>query len=264
MNKRAYSSTASEGAVTDASLLDSSLFESPKVPKQGKKSNKKKKTDKETAGQKSMTEFITTKENETKQNKTESPSIEKRLDEISAKLSNVLTRSDTDIIKNIIKESLEGLKEQLLGSVVKQIEILESNMFDQAKELASLKQQLSAKDQEINILKQSDHSKNQTYEAGINDLEQYGRRNSIRISALSFDSENQTSIQVAEHTAKMMSHHLNVRLEYKDIDIAHRLGKYIPNKNRAVIVKFVRRQTKIDVMKRAKQLKGTGIYIKKT
>ncbi|KAH3724044.1 hypothetical protein DPMN_049846 [Dreissena polymorpha] len=112
-----------------------------------------------------MTEFITTKENETKQNKTESPSVEKRLDEISAKLSNVLTRSDTDIIKNIIKESLEGLKEQLLGSVVKQIEILESNLFDQAKELDSLKQQLSAKDQEINILKQSDHSKNQTYEA---------------------------------------------------------------------------------------------------
>ncbi|KAH3802154.1 hypothetical protein DPMN_155825 [Dreissena polymorpha] len=59
----------------------------------------------------------------------------------------------------------------------------------------------------------------------------------------------------------MMSHHLNVHLEYKDIEIAHRLGKYIPNKNRAVIVKFVRRQTKIDVMKRAKQLKGTGIYI---
>ena len=58
-----------------------------------------------------------------------------------------------------------------------------------------------------------------------------------------------------------MSHHLNVHLEYKDIDIAHRLGKYIPNKNRAVIVKCVRRQTKIDVMKRAKQLKGTGIYI---
>ena len=65
MNKRDYSSTASEGEATDASLLDSSLFESPKVPKQSNKSNKKKKTDKGTAGQKRMTEFTTAKETET-------------------------------------------------------------------------------------------------------------------------------------------------------------------------------------------------------
>ncbi|KAH3897497.1 hypothetical protein DPMN_021685 [Dreissena polymorpha] len=59
----------------------------------------------------------------------------------------------------------------------------------------------------------------------------------------------------------MMSQHLDSHLECKDIDVSHRLGKYFPNKNRPVIVKFVRRRKKIDVMKRAKLLKGSGIYI---
>ncbi|KAH3862707.1 hypothetical protein DPMN_025681 [Dreissena polymorpha] len=60
MNKRAYSSTASEGAATDSSLLETPLFNTPKKLKQGKKPNKKKKTEKITSGQKVMTEFVTT------------------------------------------------------------------------------------------------------------------------------------------------------------------------------------------------------------
>ncbi|KAH3825928.1 hypothetical protein DPMN_127815 [Dreissena polymorpha] len=55
MNKRAYSSTASEGAATDSSLLETSLFDTPKELKQCKKPNKKKKTDKITSGQTIMT-----------------------------------------------------------------------------------------------------------------------------------------------------------------------------------------------------------------
>ena len=66
---------------------------------------------------------------------------------------------------------------------------------------------------------------------------------------------------VAEQTAGMINHHLDIQLVSKDIDVAHRLGKYVPNKNRPVIVKCVRRQTKIDVMQRANRLKGTNIYV---
>ncbi|KAH3848573.1 hypothetical protein DPMN_090951 [Dreissena polymorpha] len=83
-------------------------------------------------------------------------------------------------------------------------------MFDQAKELASLKEKMNEQNKEIEILKKCNESSKQTYEASINDLEQ--------------------------------------------------LGKYTPNKNRPVIVKFVRRQTKIDIMKRARNQKGTGTF----
>ncbi|KAH3857654.1 hypothetical protein DPMN_100265 [Dreissena polymorpha] len=136
-----------------------------------------------------MTEFVSTKQNESQPSRAEPSSIEKRLDEISTKLSNVLTKGDTDIIRNIIKETLEELKEKLLASVLKQLEIIESNMFDQAKELASLKEKMNEQTKEIEILKNCNESSKQTYEASLNDLEQYGRRNSVRISGLPKDDE---------------------------------------------------------------------------
>ncbi|KAH3863891.1 hypothetical protein DPMN_026897 [Dreissena polymorpha] len=109
-----------------------------------------------------MTEFVTTKQNETQPNRSEPSSIEKLLDEIGSKLSNVLTKSDTDIIRNIMKETLVELKEKLLASVVKQIEIIESNMFDQAKELASLKEKVIEQNKKIKTLKKCNESSKQT------------------------------------------------------------------------------------------------------
>jgi hypothetical protein len=46
-----------------------------------------------------------------------------------------------------------------------------------------------------------------------------------------------------------------IELFAHDIDVAHRLGKYIQGNQRPEIVKFVRRQTKIYVFKHAKQLR---------
>ncbi|KAH3825570.1 hypothetical protein DPMN_127450 [Dreissena polymorpha] len=102
-------------------------------------------------------------------------SIEKRLKEISSKLSDLNH-------KDIIRETVEELKEKLLGSVMKRIEIIEGNMFEQAKEVESLKHQIEEK-----IWKSTSH------ETCLNDLEQYGRRNSVRITGLLNDNENQTS-----------------------------------------------------------------------
>ncbi|KAH3884618.1 hypothetical protein DPMN_008601 [Dreissena polymorpha] len=61
--------------------------------------------------------------------------IEKRLDDISNKLSHVLTKEDSSFIKDIIKETVEQLKDQLLGNVIRRIEILESDAFEQKREI---------------------------------------------------------------------------------------------------------------------------------
>ena len=50
-------------------------------------------------------------------------------------------------------------------------------------------------------------------------------------------------------------------LMLSDNDIAHRLGEYKASGSRSVIVKFTRRQTKINVLKSAKRFKGTRIFI---
>ncbi|KAH3777430.1 hypothetical protein DPMN_178873 [Dreissena polymorpha] len=90
--------------------------------------------------------------------------------------------------------------------------------------------------------------------------EQYGLKNSVQISGLANDSDQQTSMVVADETISLLSKKLGLKLESKDVDVAHRLGKYAPNKNRPVIVTLVRRQSKLDIMQRAKLLKGTGVY----
>ena len=59
----------------------------------------------------------------------------------------------------------------------------------------------------------------------------------------------------------LLSSKLGIRVEKNDIDVAHRLGKFTQDKTRPVIVKFVRRQTKSDVMRNAKLLKDTGIFL---
>ena len=103
----------------------------------------------------------------------------------------------------------------------------------------------------------------------VNDLEQYGRRNSIRIYGVpEKGSEN------AEDTSETVINLLNDRIEdlnltRENIDIAHRLGDQTSGKedkkkkpgNRHIIVKFVSRMTREKIISRKKQMKGTHIFI---
>jgi hypothetical protein len=50
-------------------------------------------------------------------------------------------------------------------------------------------------------------------------------------------------------------------LQKADIDISHRLGKYKVGKHRPIIVKFERRQTKVELSNRSKHPKEHKIYV---
>ena len=54
---------------------------------------------------------------------------------------------------------------------------------------------------------------------------------------------------------------MGLDLSMYDIDIAHRLGRYDENKIRPMIVKFVSRQTKYNVMRNTKHLRGTKLSV---
>ncbi|KAH3792269.1 hypothetical protein DPMN_145760 [Dreissena polymorpha] len=90
-----------------------------------------------------MTTFVTNSQNENRD--ASGSSIEKRLEEISNKLSNVLTKDDSTFIKEIISETVEQLKDNLLGNVIRRIEILESDVFDQKREIEMLKKENETK-----------------------------------------------------------------------------------------------------------------------
>ncbi|KAH3837792.1 hypothetical protein DPMN_111193 [Dreissena polymorpha] len=72
---------------------------------------------------------------------------------------------------------------------------------------------------------------------------------------------SKSSISVTEQVSSLLSTKLGLKVAKEDIDVAHRLGKFNRDKARPVIVKFVRRQTKSDVMRNAKLLKGSVSFL---
>ena len=72
-------------------------------------------------------------------------------------------------------------------------------------------------------------------ESNIDSLEQYGRRNILRISGIPEDPNESTDTKVLD-----LATDLNLNLFSHDIDRSHRVGKPIPGKTRDIIVKFSR------------------------
>ena len=264
MHKRIHSSTASEATNTDSSLLDNTVFENSNSKTNAK--SKKKTSKPDTKKQKTIetyTEMVPRENGSHSENV-----IKKQLDEISAKLSKVLTKDDTSFIKDIIKETVEQLKEKLLGSVLKRLEILEGTVFEQKSDIEFLKTEIQSKDTQIEKLKSEIHAtvneknkESNKYEEIANTAEQYSRRNNLRMTGVPGDQDRQSSIAVTTQVVSLVNRYLNIPINESDIDIAHRLGKFKQGENRPVIIKFVRRQIKVDIVKNSKRFKGSGIFV---
>ena len=180
----------------------------------------------------------------------------------------MLTKKDTSFLKQIVKDTICELKDDLLKPLIHRIEIMESDIMDQAKEIEKLKDELAKKDTIIESLdtdnkRLADRAKSDAnyVDKVTNDLEQYGRRNNIRIFGIEDDANRQTSETTTKLLISTIKAKTGLYINEQEIDIAHRLGKYKQGKHRPIIVKFVRRQTKINVFKHAKQLRQSSIYI---
>lgn len=66
--------------------------------------------------------------------------------------------------------------------------------------------------------------------ASHNDLEQHGRKHSIRISGLEDSSADETVEECVARVVEFVNAKLNVRLDSNDIDIAHRLERFVRDK----------------------------------
>ncbi|KAH3854079.1 hypothetical protein DPMN_096618 [Dreissena polymorpha] len=98
-----------------------------------------------------MSTFVTNTKNENRDSS--ELTIEKRLEEISSKLSNVLTKDDSIFIKDIIKDTSEQLKEKLQGNVIRRKEILENDVFEQKRKIEQLKKESESNIKQIEDIK---------------------------------------------------------------------------------------------------------------
>jgi hypothetical protein len=98
----------------------------------------------------------------------------------------------------------------------------------------------------------------QTVSFDIDRLEQYSRRESVRISGLKESEGEDTDRIVCDLVSD-----LGIKVSPEDISVSHRLGR--PNfggtgRHRSIICKFVRRNIKTQVMKTKKKLRDMPMY----
>ena len=148
--------------------------------------------------------------------------------------------------------------------LLEELEIVKGQLFDinkendsLKKEVESLKNENSTLVEEISGLRQRETI---TYNK-INDIEQYSRRNNIRILGLK-DSKAETYTDTGKCVQELIRNKLGLKqFEHKHIDIAHRVGPYRPNSDRPVIVRFNSHNCAQTVLLHRRILKGSSLVI---
>ena len=88
------------------------------------------------------------------------------------------------------------------------------------------------------------------------DLEQYGRRHSLRISGIPVSHKEHTDMLICE----VLKNELNIEINMGNIDRSHRIGQKKPNLNRPIAVRFINYRLKEHVYANRMYLKK-GYYI---
>ena len=75
------------------------------------------------------------------------------------------------------------------------------------------------------------------------------------------DNNTETSMTTTNKVVDLLNSRLDLKLTLNLIYIAHRLGPYKLGRNRKVIVRFVHREIKQQILAKRKMLKNSGISI---
>lgn len=131
------------------------------------------------------------------------------------------------------------------------INTLNTSLGTIKKEVASLTIKLEQKDEEIKELRTM-------VQEGLDEREQYSRRNNLRIFGVQ-ETENEDTNELVIRVAKRV----NVTLSVLDIDRSHRVGKVTAGgKPRAIIVKFVSYASRSAIFQAKKLLRNSGVTIR--
>ncbi|KAJ8305117.1 hypothetical protein KUTeg_017331 [Tegillarca granosa] len=135
--------------------------------------------------------------------------------------------SDRDV-ERIAAAVKNTIKTDFTIDILSEVQATVRKVFDEFSEVVVLKQ-------EINTLK----SENENLRLSIDELEQYGRRNAVRISGIPEKTGEDTDAIVRDVANKM-----GVDIHDVDISRSHRSGKPGQSRPRQILVKFVRYNTK--------------------
>lgn len=274
--------------ISSISELDTSgaAFSSPNTDFLSKKQKRKKKKNKD---EDTVKQQDSKKEqySDEKADKEQLVDVRKQLTEINKKISNVMTRDDINkklsnvitkddgFLRSLIREIFQEIKVEFLNSVYNRLEILEGRLFERDEENDRLKKSIDTLTETIDNQKQLIQQQkvenkklqdeigatNTEIEDKLNDLEQYSRKNNIRVSGIP-----ELGSEAAEVTTEKIIETLNDKIPdlhlLKDhIDVAHRIGGKRKGSQRQIIVKLSSRMKRDEILKNRKMFKGTQIFI---
>lgn len=151
------------------------------------------------------------------------------------------------------------LRSAIVGPLLEEVRQLKKSLVEKDKTIDALQSQISdlmEKDKTIDALK----SQVSDLVDKNDDLEQYTRRQSLRISGIPEEASEDCLSKTLN--ALNDSLHLDPPLAPSDIDRIHRTGRpRTDNKPRAVLIKFVSYRQRQRVTDNRKELDGSDIYV---
>ena len=148
-----------------------------------------------------------------------------------------------DGMERRIEERVERVEERVRAALREEFEVLREELWLVRDENKKLKEEMSSIKKELI------------------DLEQYGRRNNVRIFGLKEITHEKDSSQTEEAVIRLFKEKLSVTTTPQQIEVAHRIGKQSSGRTRQIIVRFVSRKDCGRVLAARKALKGSGITI---
>ena len=162
------------------------------------------------------------------------------------------------------KQEIEDIKQSLnfmsgeLTTVTKQLKVL----MDLMGEIKELKRQNMEKDQKISVL-----------EKRLDDLEQYSRINDLIVSGLQTKPRSYaraatmdalptvSDIESLEQQVIICLGKKGIQIHTDDIEACHPLTRKNKKENPDIILRFVNRKRKVEVLKQGRKLKGSNVYL---
>ena len=145
-----------------------------------------------------------------------------------------------------------------------QMERLEAELFDLRDALDKTRSELSkVKDENASLrdelLQEKFNTKNLSIH--VNNLEQYSRKNNIRIFGVKDNNRSEDARKTEELVIDICRNKLGLDILPGDIQAAHRIGKFVNGADRAIIVQFVSKKAKMDIISKRRLLKGHRVSI---
>lgn len=238
----------------DSSLNTSQLSESE--TKRGKQKKKKSKVE-EKGSSKEKTDYKAQ----------ELSTIMEHIKSMNTKLENTMTKNEKNL-RQMIEEIVNKTKNELLKSMEMKIDVLEGKLFEKQQESDNLKKSIEKLTEKLDKAETENQQlkakliKNQEMaEEKLNDLEQYSRRNNIRIDGI-VDKERESAKETVDIVIEKLNAKIpELKITVSDIDTAHRLGQFAKDRKRSIIVKFQSRLTKQHILRNKKVLHSDRIFI---